>query len=88
MFVCDVVVYDLCDKLIVFGFIDMYIYYLQMDMIVLLVLGLLLWFDKYMFLIECQFGDFEYVCEVVDFFVDELFVCGMMSVFVYCMVYK
>lgn len=28
MFVCDVVVYDLCDKLIVFGFIDMYIYYL------------------------------------------------------------
>lgn len=61
---------DLWGKLLLLGFVDVYVYYLQIEMIGVFGEQLLEWFIIYIFLVESQFVDVEYVQEIVQFFVN------------------
>ncbi len=81
-------VQDYSGCLIMPGFIDCHIHYVQADIIASPAGELLDWLQRYTFPAERRFADYAYACEVADFFLQELFRNGTTSALVLGSVHK
>ena len=78
----DVEIQDYSGYLIMPGFIDTHVHYVQSDMIASFGEQLLGWLEKYTFPVERRFADVEYANEVAAFFLEELLRNGTTSALV------
>ncbi len=72
----DVAVHDHAGKLILPGFVDLHVHYVQTDVIAAPGHQLLDWLERYTFPEEARFDDPDWAREVAEFFCDELLRCS------------
>ena len=82
------VIEDYSGQLMMPGFIDTHIHYVQTDMIAAHGEQLLNWLQRYTFPVESRFSDSDYAREVAEFFVQELLRNGTTSALVLGSVHK
>jgi len=84
----DVELIDHTGKLIIPGFVDTHIHYVQTDVIASFGTRLLEWLEKYTFPAERQFEDPEHAQKISHFFIDELLRNGTTSALILGSVHK
>lgn len=84
----DCVVVDYGDNVIVPGFIDAHVHYVQTQIMGSYGQHLLEWLNDYTFPAEERFRSFEYAKNVASFFLDDLVRNGTTSALVFCAVYS
>ncbi|XAT59588.1 amidohydrolase family protein [Rhodobacteraceae bacterium Araon29] len=84
----DCKVIDHTEKLIIPGFIDAHIHFVQVDVIASFGKRLLEWLEKYTFPAERQFEDPAHAALISEFFLDELLCNGTTTALVLGSVHK
>lgn len=74
---------DYRGKLIVPGFVDTHVHYVQMDAIASHGGQILQWLDKYILPAESKFDDYHHASNVASFFLDTLLACGITTAMVW-----
>ncbi|HML14412.1 MAG TPA: guanine deaminase [Xanthobacteraceae bacterium] len=75
------------EQLVMPGFIDTHIHYVQIEVIASFGLQLLDWLEKYTFIAEQKFADPAFAAKQARFFIDELLRNGTTTALVYCSVH-
>lgn len=79
---------EICEGLILPGFIDLHVHYPQTEMIGAYGEQLLEWLDKYVFPTESKFRDPDYARQIASFFLDELLRNGTTSAVVLATIFS
>ncbi len=80
----DIEIVDYRDKLMMPGFIDSHVHYVQLDIMASYGRELLDWLNDYTFPAECRFADAEYARAGAERFLDEMLRVGTTTAQVFC----
>jgi guanine deaminase len=83
----DLVVHDCSGKLILPGFVDTHVHFVQTDIVAAYGRRLLEWLEEYTFPAERAFADQRHASEVAEFFLDELLRNGTTTALVFASVH-